>query len=165
MIRLFVEMKKEVLMKRAGEITIGDIKHMRERICRELSKDAVSAGIHDIKLGAGGIGELEFAVQYLQLRNCNLHPMLIVQGTLDAVRRLGELGILSPLDASALKETYLFYRTIETALRLRNETVLKMGSDTARSAAGLLDLSEERLSEILEQKRRWVGAFMEKIGD
>jgi glutamate-ammonia-ligase adenylyltransferase len=164
-IRLFVEMRKEVLMKRAGEIAIRDIKHMRERIRRELSKDAISAGIHDIKLGTGGIGELEFAVQYLQLRNCNLSPMLIVQGTLNAVRRLGELGILSPLNAAALKETYLFYRTIETVLRLRNETVLKEGSDTARSAARLMDLTEERLSEILDQKRKWVGAFMEKIGD
>jgi len=164
-IRLFIEMKKEVLMKRAGEITIGDIKHMRERIRRELSKDAFSAGIHDIKLGAGGIGELEFAVQYLQLRNCNLNPMLIVQGTLNALRRLGELGIVAPLDTSALKETYLFYRTIETVLRLRNETVLKERSDTARSAARLMDLTEERLSELLDQKRKWVGAFMEKIGD
>ncbi len=164
-IRLFVEMRKEVLMKRADEIAIRDIKHMRERIRRELSKDAISAGIHDIKLGAGGIGELEFAVQYLQLRNCNLSPMLIVQGTLNAIRRLDELGILSPLDAAALKETYLFYRTIETVLRLRNETVLKDGSDTARSAARLMDLTEERLSEILDQKRKWVGAFMEKIGD
>ncbi len=162
---LFVEMRKEVLMKRASEIAIRDIKHMRERIRRELSKDAISAGIHDIKLGAGGIGELEFAVQYLQLRNCNLSPMLIVQGSLNAIRRLGELGILSPLDAAALKETYLFYRTIETVLRLRNETVLKEGSDTARSAARLMDLTEERLSEILDQKRKWVGAFMEKIGD
>ena len=164
-IRLFVEMRKEVLMKRADEIAIRDIKHMRERIRRELSKDAISVGIHDIKLGAGGIGELEFAVQYLQLRNCNLSPMLIVQGTLNAIRRLGELGILSPLDAAALKETYLFYRTIETVLRLRNETVLKDGSDTTRSAARLMDLTEERLSEILDQKRKWVGAFMEKIGD
>ena len=91
--------------------------------------------------------------------------MLIVQGTLNAIRRLGELGILSPLDAAALKETYLFYRTIETVLRLRNETVLKDGSDTTRSAARLMDLTEERLSEILDQKRKWVGAFMEKIGD
>jgi glutamate-ammonia-ligase adenylyltransferase len=121
--------------------------------------------MHDIKLGAGGIGELEFAVQYLQLKNCYLHPILIVQGTLDAVRRLGELGILSPLDAAMLRETYLFYRTIETILRLRNESVLKAGSDTARSAARLMALSEERLIEILDQKRKWVGAFMEKIGD
>ncbi len=163
--RLFVEMKKEVLMKRADEVEIRDIKHMRERIRREISKDAVSEGIHDIKLGAGGIGELEFAVQYLQLRNCTLNPILIVQGTLNAIRLLGDLGILSSLNASALKETYLFYRTIETILRLRNETVLKEGSDTARSAARLMELTEERLQEILDRKRKWVGAFMDKIGD
>ncbi len=164
-IRYFIEMRKEVLMKRACEITIRDIRHMRERIRRELSKDAASSGIHDIKLGSGGIEELEFAVQYLQLKSCNLIPALIVQGTLDAVRRLGDAGILSPLDATALKETYIFYRTVETVLRLRNETVLKEGSDTVCSAAKLLDISEEKLIEILSLKKKWIGAFMEKIGD
>ena len=164
-IRYFIEMRKEVLMKRACEITIQDVRSMRERIRKELSKDAGTAGVYDIKLGSGGIGELEFAVQYLQLKHCNLMPALIVQGTLDAIRRLEDLGILSPLDSAALRETYIFYRTIETVLRLRNEPVLKDGSDTARSAARLIDMTEGRLMEILDLKRKWVAAFMEKIGD
>ena len=164
-IRYFIEMRKEVLMKRACEITIQDVRSMRERIRKELSKDAGTAGVYDIKLGSGGIGELEFAVQYLQLKHCNLMPALIVQGTLDAIRRLEDSGILSPLDSAALRETYIFYRTIETVLRLRNEPVLKDGSDTARSAARLIDMTEGRLIEILDLKRKWVAAFMEKIGD
>ncbi|HTZ19190.1 MAG TPA: bifunctional [glutamate--ammonia ligase]-adenylyl-L-tyrosine phosphorylase/[glutamate--ammonia-ligase] adenylyltransferase [Dissulfurispiraceae bacterium] len=163
--RYFIEMRKEVLMKRASEITIRDIRLMRDRISRELSRDDISAGIYDVKLGPGGLEELEFAVQYLQLRNCNMMPALVVQGTPDAVRRLGEAGILSPLDAAALRETYILYRTIETVLRLRNETVLKEGSDTLRSAAKLLGMTEEGLMEIFDFKRRWVSAFMEKTGD
>ncbi len=163
--RYFLEMRKEVLMKRASEITIGDIRHMRDRIRRELSKDAIASGVHDIKLGSGGIEEVEFAVQYLQLRNCSKNPAIIVQGTLDAVRRLGEIGILSPADSAGLKEAYIFYRTIETILRLRNETVFKAEGDTSRSAARLLGLTEGQLNETLVQKRKWVSAFMERIGE
>ena len=75
------------------------------------------------------------------------------------------MSIISPRDASALKEAYIFYRTIEIVLRLRNETVLKESSDTWRSAARRLGLIEEQLLEILDQKRKWVIAFMAKIGD
>jgi glutamate-ammonia-ligase adenylyltransferase len=158
-------MRKEVLMKRAHEIVIGDIRLMRSRIQKELSKDAAASGIHDIKLGPGGIEELEFAIQYLQLRHCCKSSTLFVQSTLDAVRRLCDMSIISPRDAAALKEAYIFYRTIEIVLRLRNETVLKESSDTWRSAARRLGLIEEQLLEILDQKRKWVIAFMAKIGD
>ena len=158
-------MRKEVLMKRAHEIVISDIRNMRGRIQRELSKDAAASGIHDIKLGSGGIEELEFTIQYLQLRHCYKSSTLFVQSTLDAVRRLCDMGIISPPDAEALKETYIFYRSIETVLRLRNETVLKEGSDTVRSAARLLEVTEELLMEVLDQKRKWVVDFMAKIGD
>ena len=164
-IRYFDEMRKEVLMKRAPEIVIGDIRLMRSRIQKELSKDAAASGIHDIKLGPGGIEELEFAIQYLQLRHCCKSSTLFVQSTLDAVRRLCDMSIISPRDAAALKEAYIFYRTIEIVLRLRNETVLKESSDTWRSAARRLGLIEEQLLEILDQKRKWVIAFMAKIGD
>ncbi|MGO9378671.1 MAG: bifunctional [glutamate--ammonia ligase]-adenylyl-L-tyrosine phosphorylase/[glutamate--ammonia-ligase] adenylyltransferase [Dissulfurispiraceae bacterium] len=164
-IRCFTKMRKEVLMNRAHEINISDIRHMRERIQRELSKDATASGIHDIKLGSGGIEELEFAIQYLQLRHCHKSSTLLVQGTLDAVRRLCHADIMSQVDAAALKETYIFYRTIETVLRLRNENVLKEGSDTSHSVAGLLALSEERLMKLIDQRRKWVSAFMDKIGD
>ncbi len=164
-IRYFAEMRKEVLMKRAHEIVISDIRNMRGRIQRELSKDAAASGIHDIKLGSGGIEELEFTIQYLQLRHCYKSSTLFVQSTLDAVRRLCDMGIISSPDAEALKETYIFYRSIETVLRLRNETVLKEGSDTVRSTARLLGVTEELLMEVLDQKRKWVVDFMAKIGD
>lgn len=163
-IRYFTEMRKEVLMKRAHEIAISDIRNMRGRIQRELSKDAPASGIHDIKLGPGGIEELEFAVQYLQLRNCSKSSTLLVQSTLDAVRRLCNIGIISQSDAAALREAYMFYRTIETVLRLRNETVLKEGGDTPGSAARLLGLSEAQMMEVLEQKRKWMVAYMAELG-
>jgi len=163
--RYFAEMRKVVLMKRANEISIGDIRHMRARIQRELSRDAAESGIHDIKLGSGGIEELEFTVQYLQLRNCIGSPALLVPGTLDAIGKLADAGIVAQADAAELRGSYIFYRTIETVLRLRSEPLLKEGGDTWRSAAQLSGVEEPRLLDALNQKRGWVRAFMYSISD
>jgi [glutamine synthetase] adenylyltransferase / [glutamine synthetase]-adenylyl-L-tyrosine phosphorylase len=162
-VRAFIRMRRMVLQKRAAEITIHDIRNMRERIRRELSRDAIASGHHDIKLGNGGLEELEFAVQYLQLRNCARFPNVAAQGTLDAISRLGRTGVIAEKQTVALKETYVLYRTLETVLRLRSETLLKEGSGTAQSAARLTGHNEEELFRLLKQKRAEVAGFMESL--
>jgi glutamate-ammonia-ligase adenylyltransferase len=161
--RSFLRMRRNVLLKRAGEITIDEIRNMRERIKRELSKDAASSGQYDIKQGAGGLAELEFAIQYLQLKNCARFPRVAVQGTLEAITRLRHADVISARRAEVLRDTYLFYRTIETVLRLRSENILKVGSDAANSAAQLTGFNEDELIRILEQARREISRFMEDL--
>ncbi|MDI6728515.1 MAG: bifunctional [glutamate--ammonia ligase]-adenylyl-L-tyrosine phosphorylase/[glutamate--ammonia-ligase] adenylyltransferase, partial [Thermodesulfovibrionales bacterium] len=153
----FMELRREILMERGGEITLSDIKKMRGRIQKELSKEV--PGTYDIKLGAGGLGELEFIVQYLQLKNCMDNQQILVQGTLDAVNRLSKRGILEDSDAMMFKETYMFYRTIETMLRLRNEFLLKEGSTIVQSLAGFLRMNENKILSSLNEKREWVRNF------
>ncbi len=157
----FMDMRKEVLMERGNEITIDDIKKMRERIQRELSKE--TSGTYDIKLGSGGLEELEFIVQYLQLRNCKKHPQLLVQGTLDGISRLNKNGIMKNNDAMMLKETYIFYRTIETILRLRNESFLKEDSSTLQSLANFMNMDGGKILSLLNEKRAWIIDFWNKI--
>ncbi|MDA8214554.1 MAG: bifunctional [glutamate--ammonia ligase]-adenylyl-L-tyrosine phosphorylase/[glutamate--ammonia-ligase] adenylyltransferase [Nitrospiraceae bacterium] len=157
----FMDMRKEVLMERGNEITIDDIKKMRERIQRELSKE--TSGTYDIKLGSGGLEELEFIVQYLQLRNCKKHPQLLVQGTLDGISRLNKNGIMKNNDAMMLKETYIFYRTIETILRLRNESFLKEDSSTLQSLANFMNMDGGEILSLLNEKRAWIIDFWNKI--
>ncbi len=157
----FMDMRKEVLMERGNEITIDDIKKMRERIQRELSKE--TSGTYDIKLGSGGLEELEFIVQYLQLRNCKKHPQLLVQGTLDGISRLNKNGIMKNNDAMMLKETYIFYRTIETILRLRNESFLKEDSSTLQSLANFMNMDGGKILSLLNEKRAWIIDSWNKI--
>ena len=157
----FMAMRKEVLMERGNEITIDDIKKMRERIQRELSKE--TSGTYDIKLGSGGLEELEFIVQYLQLRNCKKHPQLLVQGTLDGISRLNKNGIMKNNDAMMLKETYIFYRTIETILRLRNESFLKEDSSTLQSLANFMNMDGGKILSLLNEKRAWIIDSWNKI--
>jgi glutamate-ammonia-ligase adenylyltransferase len=64
---LFMGMASETLAARGPEVKASDIIQMRERIQRELSKETEG---YDVKLGPGGIEEIEFVVQYMQLKNC-----------------------------------------------------------------------------------------------
>ncbi|MDI6801113.1 MAG: bifunctional [glutamate--ammonia ligase]-adenylyl-L-tyrosine phosphorylase/[glutamate--ammonia-ligase] adenylyltransferase [Thermodesulfovibrionales bacterium] len=158
---LFMEMRKEVLMKRGAEITLDDIRKMRERIQKELSKEV--SGTYDIKLGSGGLEELEFIIQYLQMKNCAAHPQVLVQGTLNAIRRLNRAGGMKNNDAYIMQDTYLFYRTVETILRLRNESVLKEVSETMRSIAGFMDMNEDKFLVTLHEKRNWIRKFLDSM--
>ncbi|MGD0885721.1 MAG: bifunctional [glutamate--ammonia ligase]-adenylyl-L-tyrosine phosphorylase/[glutamate--ammonia-ligase] adenylyltransferase [Thermodesulfovibrionales bacterium] len=149
---LFGEMKKTVLREKGSGISARDIKTMRDRIQNELSKEAEG---YDIKLGPGGLEELEFTVQYLQLVNAHLHDELLVQGTLEGIKRLNSSGVIHDETAGFMKDTYVFYRTLETILRLTNEPVLKETSKAARiapeftgfnaSSAFVRNLTERRL--------------------
>ncbi|NOY40161.1 MAG: bifunctional [glutamate--ammonia ligase]-adenylyl-L-tyrosine phosphorylase/[glutamate--ammonia-ligase] adenylyltransferase, partial [Nitrospirae bacterium] len=87
--RAFMEMGREVLMQRGKEVKREDIHAMRQRIVRELSQEA--AGM-DIKLGPGGIEEIEFHVQFLQLQHVSENPEILVQNTPVAINRLAKKG-------------------------------------------------------------------------
>jgi glutamate-ammonia-ligase adenylyltransferase len=135
----FMHLAEDTLRSRAHEISASGIKHMRERIVKELSKEPEG---YDIKLGPGGIEEIEFTVQYLQLNNCNRNRKLLVQGTLDAIYRLKHAGIVNRNDAEILKENYLFYRKLEAFLRLRGEQILKKDADVLQTAAKFMNFQD-----------------------
>jgi len=67
--RLFLSMAQDTLLARGRDVRASDIVHMRQRILQELSRERDG---YDIKLGPGGLEELEFTVQFLQLKNCSV---------------------------------------------------------------------------------------------
>lgn len=148
----FIDMAKDILIKHGHMVSASDIRAMRERIQKELAKETEG---YDIKLGFGGLEELEFTVQYLQLKNCNKFPSLLVHGTLDAIQRLEQSGITNKSDAGFMKKAYVFYRTIESYLRLREKDVLKKSdADILSAVAEFLGFKDgEELIEHLEETR------------
>ncbi len=117
----FFNMVREVITQRARDFSLKEVRSMREKIVQEVSsKDAL-----DIKFGPGGIEEIEFFVQALQVIHSNKIPDLIVQNTLTAINRLMKHGIIDAPDGKRLKEIYSFYRILETELRLNEEDSLK----------------------------------------
>ncbi len=156
----FINMARDTLRSRGKEISATDIRHMRERILRELSKEYEG---YDIKLGPGGIEEIEFTVQYLQLNKCHRYNSLLVQGTLTAIDRLQESGTLSASDADLLREVYPFYRTLESFLRLRGENILKKEEYILKNASEFMGFKDtDKFVEYLNYKRESVKEITEK---
>lgn len=75
------------------------------------------AGI-EVKLGRGGIRDIEFTVQMLQMLNGGRMPDLRTGSTLDAIKALGLRGHLSPFEATSLASIYTFLRRIEHRLQI-----------------------------------------------
>jgi glutamate-ammonia-ligase adenylyltransferase len=112
----------------------SDVKEMRERMRRELSR--ARAGQFDIKQDAGGIADIEFLVQYWVLEGAPAHPQLVTYS--DNVRQLDALsaaGLLEPETARWLKETYIGYRTLLHHLSLEGgERVVEAPEHAQRRA-------------------------------
>lgn len=92
-----------------------EIHHLRLRMERELAKENDKQ--YNVKVGVGGLVDIEFAVQYLQLRFGRVQPSVVIPHTLTALRQLAKEELLPASTAQLLSEAYLFYRTIETRLR------------------------------------------------
>ena len=74
-----------------------------------------------IKTGPGGIVDIEFIVQTLQIRHGCANPHLRTANTLDGLERLTAGGYLPADDAAHLKAAFVFLRTVEKVLRRQDE--------------------------------------------
>ena len=89
---------------------------MRGRMEAELAGE--SAGAKDPKTGYGGLVDVEFAVQYLQLLHGAAHPAVRTPSTPEAIGRLRDAGVLPPPEAALLSSAYAFLRRLELRLRI-----------------------------------------------
>jgi glutamate-ammonia-ligase adenylyltransferase len=112
---------------------------MRQRI--ETERVGVGSKTTHVKLGSGGIMDVEFLVQYLQLRHGRLHPALRTPSTLTALRALGQADLLAATDAAVLEESYRFLRRVETRLRI----VADLSVNTLPSAPAKLERLAKRM--------------------
>lgn len=75
----------------------------------------------EIKRSRGGIRDIEFAIQLLQLVHGRLDPGLRSPNSLDALGELSAAGYIHPPDAGALEDAYVFLRTVEHRVQLIEE--------------------------------------------
>lgn len=94
-----------------------EIRRAKERI--EARLQTRPAGDNNIKLQAGGIRDIEFIVQCLQLLNGRVNPRARTPSTLTAIRRLHQAGVLAAVEAQQLREAYIFFRRLENLLQIR----------------------------------------------
>jgi glutamate-ammonia-ligase adenylyltransferase len=89
---------------------------------RQISEQVRRRDLYDnIKLGPGGIREIEFVVQVFQLIRGGREPALRQRATMPMFELLGERGLLPAQAALELSEAYVFLRRLEHALQYRDD--------------------------------------------
>ncbi|HEY2614290.1 MAG TPA: bifunctional [glutamate--ammonia ligase]-adenylyl-L-tyrosine phosphorylase/[glutamate--ammonia-ligase] adenylyltransferase [Chthoniobacterales bacterium] len=121
----------------------------------------------DVKLGAGGIREIEFVVQALQLLHGARHAFLQETSTLKVLPVLAELELLPRGEARALEQAYRFLRRVEHRLQIEAEqqthTVPESGEALYRLARSLGFDAPENFTETLREDRRKVREIFHRI--
>jgi glutamate-ammonia-ligase adenylyltransferase len=115
------ELSPYVWRKYLDYAAIADIHAMKRQIHAFKGHGAVAVAGHNLKLGRGGIREIEFFVQTQQLIAGGRQPDLRVRGTLEALQRLAARGWISAEAAGELSAAYRFLRTIEHCLQMVND--------------------------------------------
>jgi [glutamine synthetase] adenylyltransferase / [glutamine synthetase]-adenylyl-L-tyrosine phosphorylase len=95
---------------------VEDIRSMRRRIIAAVPKSEVD---REIKRGPGGLRDIEFAVQLLQLVHGRGDETLRSPSTVDALRQLAVGGYVGRADGEALLRAYRFLRMVEHRLQLQ----------------------------------------------
>lgn len=139
---------------------VADVQAMRRRV-----ESLVPAGVRDreIKLGTGGLRDVEFAVQLLQLVHGRTDSSLHVASTVDALAALGAGGYIGRDDSANLTASYEFLRLLEHRLqlqRLRRTHLLPAADDDealrwlARAAHVRPDGTHDALGVLREEIKR-----------
>ncbi|GMA76640.1 hypothetical protein GCM10025880_30570 [Methylorubrum aminovorans] len=111
---------------------IADVHAMKRQIHAVRGHEALAVAGHDIKLGRGGIREIEFFVQTQQLVFGGRRPMLRGRSTVPMLASLHEDGWISAQARDELAEAYAFLRTIEHRLQMvRDEQTQRLPTDRA----------------------------------
>jgi glutamate-ammonia-ligase adenylyltransferase len=125
----FERIRRETLVKRVRRDQLrDDVISMREKMRSEL--DRSDAEYFDLKHGRGGIGDIEFLVQYLVLDNALTHPDVIFYS--DNIRQLDALadtGCIEPALRDALQDAYRDYRLRQHHLVLDGQSPLVPADD------------------------------------
>ena len=118
--RLAVQLH-EVLRQTVYGASIDDegrreIHRLRMRMEHELAKE--TADSYNIKTGRGGMVDVEFLAQYLQLRHGCHYPELRTTSTIVALKEVRALGLMPEVDAEVLISGYKFLHKLENRLRI-----------------------------------------------
>ncbi|MDQ3406516.1 MAG: bifunctional [glutamine synthetase] adenylyltransferase/[glutamine synthetase]-adenylyl-L-tyrosine phosphorylase [Actinomycetota bacterium] len=95
---------------------VADVQAMRRRVEDHVPSELVD---RELKLGRGGLRDVEFAVQLLQLVHGRTDEELRLGSTVDTLAALGAGGYVGRTDAVELAESYRFMRVLEHRLQLR----------------------------------------------
>jgi glutamate-ammonia-ligase adenylyltransferase len=147
--------QKTVYGSSLGEEGRAEIHRLRMRMEHELARE--TAGSYNIKTGRGGMVDVEFIVQYLQLRHGFRYPELRATSTIEALIQAGIVGLAPEAFIETLVSGYRFLRKLENRLRIihdhsvndlsgsrtyMNKLARRLGYDPALKNPGALMISD-----------------------
>ncbi|MFE4688929.1 bifunctional [glutamine synthetase] adenylyltransferase/[glutamine synthetase]-adenylyl-L-tyrosine phosphorylase [Streptomyces sp. NPDC056749] len=133
---------------------VGDVQKMRRRVVDNIPVDRVD---RELKLGPGGLRDVEFAVQLLQLVHGRSDSTLRVGSTLEALGALADGGYVGRADAAQLDEAYRFLRAMEHRIqlyRLRRTHMVPEDEADLRRLGRSLGLRTDPVAELNRAWRR-----------
>jgi glutamate-ammonia-ligase adenylyltransferase len=144
---------------------LEEIANIKRRIERDIvGHDKLT---RDVKLGRGGIREIEFIVQTLQFVHGARHTFLQEPGTLDALRGLAELELIPKNEVVDLERAYRFLRRTEHRLQIEAEeqthTVPANAQQLRRLALSLGFASAEQFQTALEREMLAVREIFRRV--
>ena len=119
----------------------------------------------ELKVGWGGIRDVEYLVQFLQLLHGQVHRSIRGGNIYHSIRRLGAIGALTPAESARVLDGYQFLRRVEhhcmlqhrrQSFQLPDDPALQkalsrsLGYDSTETLYGALDLRRDRIRSILE---------------
>jgi len=124
---------RRVLMRRRERSLIAnDVLEMRQAIADEKGE----SDIWDLKYAAGGMIDIEFIAQYLQLIHAAAQPEILDTSTLNVLEKATRLGLLTQGDADVLRPAMRLYQDLNQVLRL----CLNEKFQPESAGAGLMNL-------------------------
>jgi len=133
---------------------VEDVQEMRRRV--ELNVPARDAD-RQLKLGRGGLRDVEFSVQLLQLVHGRADPRLRTPNTLEALEALSTFGYVGRDDAAELDRAYRMLRTLEHRIqlhRLRRTHVVPRAEADLRRIGRSFGFRRDPAGELTELWRR-----------
>ena len=159
------EVKPQIWGDRERSNLVQHARQMRKRVIDQIPMEEKEL---NIKLGRGGLRDVEFTVQLLQLVHGVVDETLREEGTFPAINALANAGLLGRDDALALQKQYSLLRVIEHRLQLaklrRTHLVPSDASDLRRIARGVNPrLSADDLRKMWLNSRQEVASLHDTI--
>ncbi len=148
-----------------NESVLREIGEMKNRIETEVVKAGELE--RNVKLGSGGIREIEFIAQALQLLHAGRQPFLQGTQTLACLEKLAEYELLTAADSARLADAYRFLREIEHRLQMENNLqthTIPSNHHSQQRLARLLGLANRRaFDQVHKEIRRDVQRIFDRL--
>ena len=159
------EVRKILTRPRDPAELLRDVAQMRRRIAAEHG----STEPFELKYVRGGLVDLEFVAQYLQLLHAERHPQVLAGGTVACFQALAGAGVLDAEEAGFLADAVRMQRSIQAILRLawsRSDAVRSAPEALRNKLANALDCNDfsELESRLRDTQEKVFQAFRRHVG-